>query len=154
MSLAEILQLGAITGSGLIAGVFFAFSTFVMRALARVPAAEGIRVMQAINKTVITPLFLLVFIGTALVALTEGIRACIQFDHQSILSLIAVLCYVLGTFAVTIICNVPMNDRLAKLNAEDPASAVYWLTYLQIWTRWNHIRTISPVVALVCWSLL
>ncbi|WP_010496926.1 hypothetical protein [Paenibacillus elgii] len=44
-------------GSGLIAGLFFAFSTFVMSALARLPAEQGIAAMQSINVTVLNPLF-------------------------------------------------------------------------------------------------
>ena len=39
----------AVLGCGLVAGIFFAFSTFVMRALGRRPAGEGIAAMQAIN---------------------------------------------------------------------------------------------------------
>jgi uncharacterized membrane protein len=45
----EPVILFAALGSGLVGGVFFAFSTFVMRALARVPAAQGIAAMQSIN---------------------------------------------------------------------------------------------------------
>ncbi len=61
--------LTAVLGSGLIAGTFFAFSSFVMPALARLPAAQGIASMQSINVVVINPLFLGVFVGTAGVSL-------------------------------------------------------------------------------------
>ncbi len=50
-----ILTFVAALGCGLVAGVFFAFSTFVMKALGRVPSAAGISVMQSINATVLTP---------------------------------------------------------------------------------------------------
>jgi uncharacterized membrane protein len=60
-----LLTLCSALGSGLMAGVFFAFSTFVMRALARRPFAEGIEAMQEINRTVLNPWFLGVFFGTA-----------------------------------------------------------------------------------------
>ena len=43
------LTLFAALGCGLIAGVFFAFSTFVMKALARLPSGEGMAAMQSIN---------------------------------------------------------------------------------------------------------
>src|SRR4030095_14965531 len=58
------LTLGSALGSGLIAGAFFAFSTFVMRALSRLPANEGVAAMQSINVAVINPWFMLVFLGT------------------------------------------------------------------------------------------
>src|SRR3954453_3000242 len=59
------LKLAAALGCGLIAGVFFAFSTFVMKALARLPADEGMAAMQSINVVVLNPMFLGVFLGTA-----------------------------------------------------------------------------------------
>jgi len=41
------LTLFVALGCGLIAGVFFAFSAFVMKALARLSSAEGIAAMQS-----------------------------------------------------------------------------------------------------------
>ncbi len=60
-------------GSGTIGGVFFAFSNFVMPALARIAPAEGIHAMQAINVTVVNRLFLGTFMGTG-VAFARGDR--------------------------------------------------------------------------------
>src|SRR4029453_8846365 len=50
-------------GSGLVAGIFFAFSNFVMKALARVPAAQGIAAMKSINVVVLNKWFFAVFLG-------------------------------------------------------------------------------------------
>ena len=61
MSLFTILEIIAIVGSGLTAGVFYAFSTFVMAALARMPPEQGIAAMNSINVTVINPWFFAVF---------------------------------------------------------------------------------------------
>ena len=44
-----VATLATTLGCGLNAGVFFAFSTFVMPALKRLPAAQGIAAMQSIN---------------------------------------------------------------------------------------------------------
>src|SRR5258705_6992637 len=44
---------GTALGAGLVAGVFFAFSSFVMAALARLPPAQAIAAMQSINVTVV-----------------------------------------------------------------------------------------------------
>lgn len=52
------LILLATIGSSLSGGIFFAFSTFVMQALAKQPTAQGIATMQAINITVINPWFM------------------------------------------------------------------------------------------------
>ena len=58
----------ALLGSALIGGVFFAFSSFVMKALARVPSHEGIAAMQSINVVVLNPSFLGVFMGTTVIS--------------------------------------------------------------------------------------
>jgi len=52
-------------GCGLIAGVFFAFSTFVMKALAGLPTAQGIAAMQSVNVAVLNGWFFSAFFGTA-----------------------------------------------------------------------------------------
>ena len=64
-------------GSGAIGGVFFAFSNFVMPALARVAPAEGIHAMQAINVTVLNRLFLGTFMGTGLLSLAGRRVPCV-----------------------------------------------------------------------------
>jgi uncharacterized membrane protein len=63
--LISILTFSSGLGCGVIGGVFFAFSAFVMKALARLSPAHGIAAMQSINIVVINPLFFAVFFGTA-----------------------------------------------------------------------------------------
>lgn len=77
--LLSMLALGAMVGAGLIAGVFFAFSNFVMRALLRVPPAHGHAAMQAINVTVLNPVFLGVFAGTALLSLAVAVLGLLRW---------------------------------------------------------------------------
>ena len=67
--LLEVLTFAAAIGSGVVGGIFFAFSTFVMAALRRLPAEQGIAAMNAINVTVLNPLFFLAFFGTGAVCL-------------------------------------------------------------------------------------
>ena len=52
-------------GSGMMAGLFASFSTFMMKALGSLERSEGVRAMQAINRLIVRPSFLLVFMGTA-----------------------------------------------------------------------------------------
>ena len=58
----------AALGSGLIAGLFFAFSTFIMKALALRPPAEGMAAMVSIDRVILRSLFMPVFFGTALLS--------------------------------------------------------------------------------------
>jgi uncharacterized membrane protein len=58
----------AALGSGLMAGLFFAFSTSVMSALGRISPPAGISAMQSVNVTILNPVFFTVFFGTALLS--------------------------------------------------------------------------------------
>jgi uncharacterized membrane protein len=62
-------------GSGIVAGVFFAFSSFVMVALGRISPVQGIAAMNSINVTVINPGFMAAFIGTGVLCLFIGVGA-------------------------------------------------------------------------------
>ena len=144
----------ALLGSALIGGVFFAFSSFIMKALARVPSSEGIAVMQSINVVVINPSFIGAFMGTALLSitvfvlvLTNGIiPATMFFISGSVL-------YFVGTFLVTMFGNVPLNKQLAEVSVNDPDAAVLWKHYLDRWTVWNHVRTAAAIVAALLFIL-
>jgi uncharacterized membrane protein len=142
------LTLLSVLGSGLIAGAFFAFSTFVMGALGRLPAAHGIAAMQSINVVVINPWFLGVFIGTA--AMCALLVAAALFTwHQSgaVLLLAGALLYFVGTFLVTMKFNVPLNNALAAVAPDSAEGAGLWSRYLVTWTNWNHVRTIAALAA-------
>jgi uncharacterized membrane protein len=148
------VTLFAALGCGLIAGVFFAFSAFVMKALARLVPSAGIAAMQSINVVVINPLFLGVFVGTALASLLAVIAALFRWHEPgSVYLLIGALLYVAGTFPVTIVFNVPWNNRLAAVSADNPESANVWANYVVKWTAWNHVRTVAALAAAAAFTL-
>jgi uncharacterized membrane protein len=137
----------AALGCGLMAGVFLAFSSFVMSGLARLPAPQGIAAMQSINVRAITPVFMTVFLGTTVVCALLGVLTLISRPVGAGYLLTGSLSYVVGSFLVTIVCNVPRNNRLAAANPEAAAAARLWTDYLRTWTAWNHLRTIASLVA-------
>lgn len=142
----------AALGSGLIGGVFLAFSSFVMQALARLPAPQGIAAMQRINITVINPVFLGIFFGTAM--LCAGLMVVTLLAEAPSPALLAGgLLYLLGPFGVTIAGNVPHNQRLAKLDPDGSAAAAYWPHYQRLWMRWNHLRCLAAVLAMLAFVL-
>jgi uncharacterized membrane protein len=147
----SIVTLLASVGAGTVGGVFFAFSTFVMQALAQLPASQGIAAMQRINVVVLNPLFLGVFLGTALLAIVCVVASFFPWSApRSPLLLAAGLLYLLGSFYVTRAFNVPRNKRLAQLNAESAEAAVYWPVYVHEWSLWNHVRTAASLASAAC----
>ncbi len=146
--LADLLTPAAVLGCGVVAGIFFAFSTFVMSALGRLPAKEGIAAMQAINITVLNPWFFAAFFGTAAACLVLAVLALTGWNGAYSAYLIAgSALYLLGTLLVTIAFNVPLNDRLAKVDPESADGAALWTLYLVRWNSWNHVRTAASLAA-------
>lgn len=143
-----LLKLFSALGCGLIAGVFFAFSTFVMGALARIQPAQGIAAMQSINITAIDPLFMGLLFGTAATCLFLAVSSVLKL-HQpgAVYLLVGSLLYLIGTVLVTIAFNVPLNDALAKVNPNSIEGASLWARYLTNWTFWNHVRTVAALAA-------
>lgn len=135
-------------GCGLIAGAFFAFSTFVMKALGNLPPAQGIAAMQSINVVVINPWFLTMFLGTAVACVVEIIASVFRWHDPGVPYLVAgSLLYLVGTFAVTMLGNVPLNNALAVVEPAGAEGARLWSRYLTSWTAWNHVRTIAALAA-------
>jgi uncharacterized membrane protein len=144
-----VIVLGAI-GCGLMAGLLFAFSNFVMRALLQQPAESGMRTMQAVNALIQNPIFFLLFFGTALATLVLAISSALHFaDSGSKLVLLASLLYLIGTFGVTVAFNVPLNNALAKYSPSASDAAHYWQHYVTQWLKWNHVRTLTSIAAAV-----
>jgi uncharacterized membrane protein len=135
-------------GSGLIGGVFFAFSTFIMQALGRLPAAHGIAAMQSINVVVLNRWFLTAFMGTAVTCAALAVITLAWRPSGSILLLAGSALYVIGTFLVTIAFNVPRNNALAAVAPDSMEAAALWSRYLKEWTAWNHVRTLAALVAM------
>src|SRR5687768_17437564 len=128
------------------AGVFFAFSTFIMKALARIPQGEGIAAMQSINRTVINPWFMLVFLGTAAASLALAVLAVARWQQPGAAYLLAGgALYFVGTFLVTLAFNVPRNNELAALARADAKGSAVWQRFLSGWTAWNHVRTLAAL---------
>lgn len=151
-----ILTLVAALGCGLVGGIFFAFSTFVMKALARVPSEQGIAAMQSINVAVLNPWFLGVFFGTGIVCAVALVHSLYQWGQAgTAVRFAGSVLYLAGTILVTMVCNVPRNKRLAAVSPADPESAEIWMSYVSSWTVWNHVRTVASfaAAALFCIAL-
>ncbi len=142
------LTLFSVLGCGLVAGIFFAFSSFVMKALARVPPAQGIAAMQSINITVINPWFMAAFLGTAVACALVVVSSLLQWNEAGSAYLLSGgLIYLSCTLLVTLVFNVPWNNALAVLDPASANGARLWASYVTRWTAWNHVRTAAALVA-------
>lgn len=136
----------ATLGSGVVGGIFYGFSSFVMKALGRIGPEQAVAAMNSINIVVINPSFMLAFMGTALLCVLLAAGSYAWWGEPSgKLVLIAALVYLVGAFGITMALHQPMNLKLAALQPEQ--AAAYWPQYLQTWTLWNHVRTAAPLLA-------
>jgi uncharacterized membrane protein len=135
-------------GSGLMAGLFFAFSASVMAALGRLPPACGISAMQSVNVAILNPLFFAAFFGTAVASVLLAIVALVGWTEPGAFWLLAgAVLYLGGNLLVTFVWNVPLNNALAVAAPDSAAGAALWNRYLSTWTAWNHVRTIACLAA-------
>ena len=146
--LVQGITIATALGFALVAGVFLAFSTFVMPALARLPSAQGAAAMQSINVCAITPSFMAALFAPLLAGIGLAIWALLSWDEAAAPWLLAGgALYLLGTIVVTMAANVPMNDELAAMEPESARAADYWPRYVRGWTAWNHVRGAAGLAA-------
>jgi uncharacterized membrane protein len=138
----------AALGSGLVAGIFFAFSAFLMTALSRLPPHQGVAAMQSINVAVLNPWFFAAFFGTAAACVLLVVFALFNWNGLgAIYPLAGSVVYLLGSMLVTMVFNVPLNQALAVVEPASPEGIALWTRYLSAWTAWNHVRTAASVLA-------
>jgi uncharacterized membrane protein len=148
------LTLLAAIGSGLMAGLFFIFSNTVMRALDKMPVPQGMAAMNAINVTIVNPLFLTLFFGTALLSVALIILALAKWSGAPSAWLIAGgVIYLAGAIAVTMIFNVPLNNALEATALDSAEAAAMWQRYMAEWVPWNHARSIACTASLACFIM-
>ena len=155
--MAEILlalNLVAAIGCGVVAGIFFAFSAFVMRALARLPAPQGIAAMQSINVVAVTPPLMATMFGTALACIVLVVSALLRRQTpRPGDSSAGGLFYLVGALGVTLSSNVPRNNTLNAVDAQSADGAAVWARYIPSWTVWNSVRTVVSLAASLAFIL-
>jgi uncharacterized membrane protein len=133
--------------SAIIGGVFSAFSEFVMSGLRKAAPAAGIETMQHINRDVIKTQFVAGILSIALFSVLFTIYGVFAFEGAALITLIlATLVYLPSVFFMTMFGNVPMNNRLDRLDHTSADAAAYWIVYGREWTRLNHVRTIGSIL--------
>lgn len=129
-------------GCGLMAGVYFAFSAFIMMSLSQAGPQAGVASMNAINDVIVRTSFLPLFLGTSAAAVIAAILAALHWQGvDSLVVLAGAVIYIAGMFLVTTAFNVPLNNALAAEGER------VWADYLSDWTRWNHLRTAASLIA-------
>lgn len=148
-----VLVVAALLASAVLGGVFYAFSSFVMRALRALPDADGCAAMQSINLAVIAPSFFAFFLGGPIVALAAVAAAAVDDGAGGALGpIIAAGAALIAAFVLTVAVFQPRNLALGALDPASPDAAASWRAYARDWTRLNHLRTALGLAATVLYA--
>jgi len=143
----------SVIACGLVAGVFLTFSDFVMKSLGAAEPAGGIQSMQIINRKVFKTVFMVLLLGMS--ALSPFMISYAYFDvigPESLWIIAGGMIFLTGVFGVSLVFNVPMNNRLDVMDYAAPDTVTYWLeTYVPRWSFWNYVRAISSAGAAICY---
>lgn len=141
-------------GTGVMAGVFFAFSGFVTQGIDRLPAEDAARAMRGINVTAVRAPLMLALFGTGLVMLVVlGFAFTGALGDATWWAVTAAAVYLVGAIVVTGAANVPRNNRLAAATNEAGPLASAWNEFRPGWQAWNHVRTIACAAACVGFAI-
>ena len=154
--LTTVLLWTAALSSGLIAGVYFAFSGFIMQAFSRIDENCSIAAMNSINTSILKSLFMPLFFGSTIVSVLLIVVALVRWGEVgAAMSLTAGVIYLLGMFVCTVLFNVPLNNALSKVQENGSDAHQVWSRYLTTWTKWNHLRTVCSIATCaICIGIL
>jgi len=140
--------------AGIMAGVYFTFSVFVMRSLAELGDEAGARAMQSINRIILRSAFLPLFFLSTAASAALVILALLGLVGSGATAVTAgAATYILGMFIVTAAGNVPLNNRLDAANPASQEGQAMWREYLRLWTPLNHVRTAACTVSMVLFAV-
>lgn len=137
LSLLPLIETGMKTSMLIMIGLYFIFSNTIMKSLTQ--HEDGADVMVTINKVILNPLFMSLFIVSGLSALYF-----VAFSNGAIR--ISGIVFFVGTTSVTMIKNVPLNNQLRDSNKGVSRNTI-WQVYLSNWVFWNHIRSLSAITS-------
>ena len=78
-----VLLWTAALSSGLMAGVYFAFSVFIMPAFGKIETTQSIAAMNSINKVILRSLFMPIFFGSSIVSVLLIVIAFVHWGEKS-----------------------------------------------------------------------
>jgi uncharacterized membrane protein len=136
-----LLAIATALGAAAVGGIYLAFSLMVMPALARLTAAQATATMQEINRRAGQGVFIVVFLGSALLAVVLSLVEVFVLPGETAALLLAGAALSFSSAVVTVVGNVPLNNRLER------DGVAFWPQYLPRWTALNTVRALLALAA-------
>jgi uncharacterized membrane protein len=147
-----MLLIIATTITGLMAGLFYSWSVSVTPGIGRLGDREYLASFQAMNRAIVNPVFLICFLGAALL-----LPICTFMNYGQTVSnrfwflLGASLFYIGGVIVITFAGNIPLNNALDRFDIARSSAEQMAALRAQFENRWNtlnHIRSVAATIAL------
>lgn len=150
MKIPEIILTITAVLTALIAGLFYAWSVSITLGLLRVSDAEYVSVMQSTNRAIQNPIFFAAFFGAQIL-----LPVCLYLFYGNgarfWLLVGAFVIYTIGVTGVTIFGNVPLNNRLDRLEMQTASAREISdarKNHETVWNNLNTVRTVSSTLAI------
>lgn len=143
----------AILITGLSAGLFYSWQISVIPGTKLSQDYTYIETMQKINRAIINPPFMLIFLGSLLIQVVS----VFLYWNTSIpfwLILMATVLYAGGTIMVTGLGNVPLNDALDELHLDDLSKKEISKERHDYEVPWNRLHLVRTAFAVLSFMLL
>ncbi|MGZ8750571.1 MAG: anthrone oxygenase family protein [Pseudonocardia sp.] len=141
----------AALGSGVVGGVLYGFSAFVMRGLDATQPGSAVAAMQEINRAAPRAPLMVPLLGTALLCVLLAVRAARDLRGgdagTSSWWVLAGCALYLVAFVITAAYHVPRNDALMSVDAAGADAAAAWRDYAGAWARMNHVRAAAAIAS-------
>ena len=150
LSIKSAILFGAVILTGLSAGLFYAWQVSVIPGTRKVIDITYLETMQSINRAILNPAFFLIFFGSLILL---GISSIYEFHANRWvfgLMLASSIIYLIGTFGVTVLGNVPLNNQLEVMKIAEAGAqeiAAFRQFYETHWNKLHLIRTASAVLS-------
>ncbi len=150
----KVLLFLTILFSGLVAGLMYAFSCSVNTGLKNLSDPAYLSAMQSINIAIQNPLFFISFMGLLVIfPITVFKYYHAGANTTFCLILASAVIYIAAVFGVTVLGNVPLNEKLARftIHKASPEEIASMRQLFEI--PWNTFHTIRTIASIVSFSL-
>ena len=155
MKIQILILASAILSTGLMAGIFFTWSNAVKPGIGKLSDLEYLKALQSMNRVILNiPFKIVFFISIISVALVPLLYFDLYPSNIFWLLIFALVSYWVGAFSVTLFGNIPLNEKLDKINLKSISSQKIKLLRESIESNWNNLNLIRTISSFMAFLLL
>ena len=140
--------------TGLTAGLCFTWANAVTPGIGKLDDLGFLQAFQQMNRAILNPLFIVVFMGPAIVHIANIFLFKNATPMVFWMVLIAAILYLAGLVLVTVFGNVPLNELLDKVDLLSASPKELKTLRDQFEVRWNQFHLVRTITTSLSFALL